>query len=143
MDEVVVDEEWDPAPIMNASYYGPDCNRVLCTVEGNYLGRIYIVDFNKERPINSIEIPKLKTSYLNFSESSEIIFIGYRNGSWELRHKYEPSNYLRKQCFDQNTGIVKKIAMNIENTAVMSTSEDGTLLVHKFDHATFLKGAKG
>lgn len=128
---------------MNASYYGPDCNRVICTVEGNYLGRIYIVDFNKERPINSIEIPKLKTSYLNFSELSEIIFIGYRNGSWELRHKYEPSNYLRKQCFDQNTGIVKKIAMNIENTAVLSTSEDGTLLVHKFDHATFLKGAKG
>jgi hypothetical protein len=47
VDEVVVDEEWDPAPIMNAAYYGSDCNRVLCTAEGNYLGRIYIVDFNK------------------------------------------------------------------------------------------------
>lgn len=54
VDEVVVDEEWDPAPIMNATYYGPDCNRVICTVEGNYLGRIYIVDFNKERPVGSI-----------------------------------------------------------------------------------------
>ena len=47
---------------MNASYYGPDSNRVMCTAEGNFLGRIYIVDFNKERPIASIEIPKLKTS---------------------------------------------------------------------------------
>jgi hypothetical protein len=107
---------------MNATYYGPDCNRVICTAEGNYLGRIYIVDFNKERPIGSIEVPKLKTTYLSFSESTEIIFIGYRNGSWELRHKYEPSNYLRKLCFDQNNGLVRKIAINIENTAIMSTS---------------------
>jgi hypothetical protein len=48
--------------------------------------------------------------------------IGYRNGSWELRHKYEPTNYLRKLCFDQNYGLVKKLAINIENTAIMSTS---------------------
>lgn len=60
-----------------------------------------------------------------------------------MRHKYEPPNYLRKQCFDQNYGIVKKIGINIENTAVISASEDGTLLVHKIDHSTFMKGVKG
>jgi len=107
------------------------------------MGLLYIVDFNKERPINSIEIPKLKTSYLYYSESTDIIFIGYRNGSWEMRHKYEPVNYLRKFCFDQNYGVVKKLALNIENTAVMSTSEDGTLLVHKIDFSTFTRGVKG
>lgn len=60
-----------------------------------------------------------------------------------MRHKYEPPNYLRKQCFDHNYGIVKKIAMNVENTAVMSASEDGTILVHKIDFPTFMKGVKG
>lgn len=71
-----------------------------------------------------------------------MIFIGYRNGSWELRHRYEPTNYLRKYSFDHNYGIVRKLALNIENTALISASEDGTMLVHKFDHATFIKGAK-
>jgi hypothetical protein len=60
-----------------------------------------------------------------------------------MRHKYEPSNYLRKYCFDQNYGIVRKLALNIENTAVISASEDGTLLVHKIDFNTFTRGVKG
>ena len=59
-----------------------------------------------------------------------------------MRHKYEPPNYLRKYCFDQNYGVVRKIAVNIENTVVISTSEDGTLLVHKIDYQTFMKGVK-
>ena len=92
------------------------------SADGNYLGYLYVIDFNKERPINSIEIPKWKTSYLNFSDTNDLISIGYRNGSWEMRHKYEPPNYLRKHCFDQNYGIVRKLAINIENTAVISTS---------------------
>ena len=142
VDTVIVDEEWDPAPILNATYY-TDNNRILCSVEGNFLGYLYIVDFNKQRPINCIEIPKLKTSYLSYSETSDVIFIGYKNGSWEMRHKYEPNNYLRKLCFDQNIGIVRKLALNIDNTAVMSASEDGTLLVHKIDFSTFTKGVKG
>ncbi len=142
VDTVIVDQEWDPAPILNATYY-TDNNRILCSVEGNYLGYLYVIDFNKERPINCIEIPKLKTSYLSYSETSDVIFIGYKNGSWEMRHKYEPNNYLRKLCFDQNIGIVRKLALNIDNTAVMSASQDGTLLVHKIDFSTFTKGVKG
>lgn len=50
---------------------------------------------------------------------------------------------MRKYCFDQNYGVVKKLAINIENTAIMSISEDGTLLVHKIDYSTFTKGVKG
>lgn len=59
-----------------------------------------------------------------------------------MRHRYEPPNFLRKYCFDQNYGIVKKLAINIENTAVISASEDGTLLVYKIDYPTFMKGVK-
>lgn len=66
MDEVIVEEEWDPAPIMNATYYDSDSSKILCSVEGKYLGKYYIVDFNKERPIASIEAPKIKTSYLHY-----------------------------------------------------------------------------
>ena len=36
VDTVIVDEEWDPAPILNATYY-TDNNRILCSVEGNFL----------------------------------------------------------------------------------------------------------
>lgn len=53
VDDMELDIEWDPAPILNVSYF-TDSNRILCSVEGNYLGYLYIVDFNKERPINSI-----------------------------------------------------------------------------------------
>ena len=142
VDNIVLDEEWEPAPILNATYY-TDSNRVLCSAEGKYMGYLYVVDFNKERPINCIEIPKIKTSYLHFSESTDIIMIGYRNGTWEMRHKYEPANFLRKFCFDQNYGVVKKLAINIENTAFISASEDGTLLVHKIDFSMFTRGVKG
>jgi len=46
------------------------------------MGNLYIVDFNRERPLSAIEIPKLKTTYLNYSEATDLLFIGYRNGSW-------------------------------------------------------------
>lgn len=69
--------------------------------------------------------------------------MGFRNGSWDLRHKYDPRIYLRKYSFDQNTGVVKKVALNLENTAIISISEDGTMLTHKFDVAAFHKSVKG
>jgi len=51
-----------------------------------------------------------------------MLFIGYRTGSWEIRHKYEPNMYMRKQSFDQNYGIVRKVNMNIENTGIVVIS---------------------
>ena len=33
--------------------------------------------------------------------------------------------------------------MNIQNTALISASEDGTLLCHKFDFQSFKKGVRG
>lgn len=39
-------EEWEPAPIMNATYYDNACSKVLITVEGKYLGYLYVVDWN-------------------------------------------------------------------------------------------------
>ena len=72
-----------------------------------------------------------------------MIFIGYRNGFWELRHKYDANLMMKKQSFDQNYGIVKKIAMNLEKTAILTLSEDGTMISYKIDHSSFLKGSRG
>lgn len=48
-----------------------------------------------------------------------MLLIGYRNGSWELRHKYNANLYMKKKSFDQNYGITRKVAINLENTAVI------------------------
>lgn len=113
VDESVLDVEWEPAPILNAIYYDTECTKILCSVDGKYLGFYYIVDFSKERPVGSIEGSKIKTSYLGFSESTDSIFIGFRNGSWEVRSKLNPATFLKKKCFDQDYGLVKKITMNL------------------------------
>ena len=113
VDESILDEEWEPAPILNAVYYDTDCTKVLCSVDGKFLGNYYIIDFNKERPIGAIEASKNKTSYFGFVESQNLIFVGLRNGAWEVRNKLNPNQYLKKKCFDQDYGVVKKIAMNL------------------------------
>lgn len=91
-------------------------------MDGNFLGFFYVVDFNKERPINAIEVSKNRTSYLGFSESHDLIFTGYRNGTYEIRNKLNPTYYLKKISFDQDYGVVKKLAMNIENSVLLTAS---------------------
>ncbi len=55
-----------------------------------------------------------------YNENTDMVLIGYRNGSWELRHKYNPNLYMRKQSFDHNYGITRKIGINLENTALIA-----------------------
>lgn len=38
---------------------------------------------------------------------------------------------------------MKKVALNLENSALLSTSEDGTMACFKFDYETFKKGVRG
>lgn len=60
-----------------------------------------------------------------------------------MRHKYNPNLYVKKQSFDQNYGITKKLGINLENTAVVVVGEDGTMISYKIDFSSFLKGSKG
>ena len=46
-------------------------------------------------------------------ESQNLLFIGLRNGTFEIRHKLNPNLFLKKLSYDQDYGIVKKIAMNL------------------------------
>ena len=52
------DNEWEPLPILNLTYYDSECTKVLATVDGKYLGFLYLIDFTKERPIDAIPCPK-------------------------------------------------------------------------------------
>jgi len=51
--------------------------------------------------------------------------------------------YVKKQSFDQNYGIVRKVAINTENTAVLVISEDGTMISYKIDFSSFIKATRG
>lgn len=48
--EEKLDVEWDPSPILNVIYYQQDEKRVLASVDGQYLGYLYVIDLNLERP---------------------------------------------------------------------------------------------
>lgn len=54
--------EWDPAPILDVVYYQKDEKRVLASVDGNYLGYLYVVNLSEERPSTAIQVPKVPYS---------------------------------------------------------------------------------
>ena len=58
--------EWDPESIMNACYFDYSCTKILVTVQGKFSGLIYVIDWMKDRPIDSIPIPKVPTLQMNF-----------------------------------------------------------------------------
>jgi len=60
-DEKIPEVEWEPAPILNLCYYDNDCNRVLVTADGKFLGNLYVVDWNKDRPVDAFYGPKIPT----------------------------------------------------------------------------------
>lgn len=37
------EEEWEPAPIINATYFDTSCTKVLISSEGKYSGYLYVV----------------------------------------------------------------------------------------------------
>ena len=76
-------------------------------------------------------------------ESQDLLIVGFKNGSWEIRHKLNPGMYLSRKCFDQDYGIVRKVGLNIENSAIISISNDGTMSTHKLDLPTYIKGVRG
>lgn len=141
VDEKIVDEEWEPSAVLNAVYYDKECTKVLCCVDGKFLGLLYIVDMSKERPVGSILVTKDPTCYLAF-EDQELLVLGLTNGSFHLRHRFGFTQYMKKDCHDKDYGKVKKVCFNYEKNAVISAAEDGNLFVHKLDYQSLVKSAK-
>lgn len=69
--------------------------------------------------------------------------VGFINGSYQLRHKYDLRAWLGLQTHDKDYGIVKKLALNYEKNFLLSASADGTLFVYKLDEEGFTKSSKG
>lgn len=84
-----IDEEWDPAPIMNATYYDTACTKILVAAEGKYLGYWYICDWDQERPVNFVKAPKVNTSFFKFINYSDWLLVGFLNGTIQIRHKFD------------------------------------------------------
>lgn len=99
-------EEWEPAPIMNATYYDSSCNRVVITVEGKYLGWIYLVDWNSDRPIEAFPAPKVPTKYLKFQNFEDYLMIGFQNGQFQMRHIYDLKQWVSVASHDRDQGQV-------------------------------------
>jgi hypothetical protein len=76
IDEVEV--EWTPDPILSVCYYNNDESKIIASVDGKFLGHLYIIpwDILPERPILSIAISQSPCRYLRFIENHEVLIIG-------------------------------------------------------------------
>ncbi|EAS07768.2 WD repeat protein (macronuclear) [Tetrahymena thermophila SB210] len=134
--------EWDPESIMNVCYYDYSCTKILATVQGKFLGHIYIIDWNKDRPIDSLPIAKIPTVNMNFVDD-DILLISFKDGSWQLRHKNDLKINMLVRTHDRDTGAIKKVVMNHEKKCVMSVGNDGTLFIYKIDLPSIKKITRG
>lgn len=148
-DDKKEDVEWEPAAIMNATYYNNSCSQVLCSVEGKFLGYLYIVDMSfsqnagNDRPIDALPAPKTPTQYLSLVDYGDLLLIGFTDGSWQVRHKYDAKVWMQISAHDRDIGRVRRLALNQDKSALLSVAEDGTLYTAKLDHAGLLLAVKG
>lgn len=69
--------------------------------------------------------------------------IGFKDGVWQLRHKTDFKSFLGVRSHDRDTGKINKIALNFDKSALVNTSDDGTIFVYKLDYAAFHRISKG
>ncbi|KRX11116.1 WD40-repeat-containing domain [Pseudocohnilembus persalinus] len=131
-------EEWGPAPIISATYYDASCNKIMISVAGKYKGYYYLVDWNQDRPIEAFPAVKNETTYFKFQNYEDYLLVGLGNGQWQIRHRYDLKKYTAIATHDRDYGKVKKVALNFDNTAVLSVGLDGFLYVYKFDYKSML-----
>lgn len=82
-EEKTEEVEWDPAPLYNCCYYDSSCTKAIISCEGKYEGYLYLVDFNKDRPIDAIPCPKVRTRFFTFDPiETDIFIVGFENGTW-------------------------------------------------------------
>lgn len=76
------------------------------------------------------------------SLNEDVLLMGFTNGSFELRHKYNYEKYLAKYPHDRDVGRVSKVALNHEKNALLTSGEDGSVFVYKIDFSSFCRAAK-
>lgn len=141
--EIKEDAEWEPAPILSVLYNDPENKHYIATVDGKYLGFIYIIDPNQERPIRSYKIPKVPCRFLKYVGRNEYLLLGFSDGSCEIRVKADINNCLRIQKHDRDYGKIRGLGFNHSKTAFFSVGEDSCLFAYKCDFESILIGSQG
>ena len=142
-DEKIPEVEWDPAPIMNVGYYDKDCTKVIVTAEGKFMGNLYIIDWSKDRPIESIVIPKVPTQFMQMDIKTNMLLLGFKNGSYQIRHQNDFKLYSTRDSHDIDYGNVRKVVVNFDKSAILSVGEDGTFYVYSLDYNAIVQSARG
>lgn len=60
-----------------------------------------------------------------------------------MRSKSDLEMSLRIACHDRDYGRVRSVAFNKDKTAILSTSEDGTVFCYQCDMESFKNGVAG
>lgn len=139
--EEKMEVEWDPEPILNVIYYQADEKRVLASVDGKFLGFLYVVDMSQERPQVAIQVPKIPQHILYFQE--DLLFIGSSKGSYQIRHRTDLSKELSVAAHDIDTGLIRHIGLSYDKKCIISAAKDGTIHVKKYDFHNSLNVFQG
>lgn len=107
------DEDWDPETILTVRYTNDDTGKFIVTSGGAFIGYYYICQFDKERPIKAVEMPKnVECTTFNFSNSSEFIIAGCGNGSYYIWSTENDRKYLEVKVHDATRGSINAVKFN-------------------------------
>ena len=141
--EIKEDAEWEPAAILSVLYNDPENKNYIATIDGKYLGFLYIIDPNQERPIRSYKIPKVPCRFLKYIGRYEYLLLGFSDGSFEIRVKADIDHPLRLQKHDRDYGKIRGVGFNPSKTAFFSVGDDSCLFSYKCDFESILIGSQG
>ena len=74
---------------------------------------------------------------------SDLLLIGFKNGSFQMRHRSDLKVWTAMSVHDMDYGRVRKVCINYDKTGVLTVGEDGTFYVHALDYRGFTQGIKG
>ena len=128
------EEDWTPEPILALLYTNDLTGRFIITSQGLFQGYYYICDFNNLRPLQAILIPKVALCrFLDYSQSTRFMLMGFENGEVHIRLADAPSKYLQIKMHDGEQGAISSIRLDKEEKYAMTTGEDGLMFIYQID----------
>jgi len=107
------EEDWAAEPIVACIYTNDGTGHFIVTSQGLFSGNYYVCDFNSQRPLQSVVIPKnTLCRYLEFSPSGQFFLMGYDSGEVHLRHVDAPNKYLQIKMHDGQQGAISSFRLD-------------------------------
>jgi WD40 repeat protein len=134
--------EWDPASISSVIYMDEEQGKFLCSAEGQYAGYLYICQFGERRPLQAIPCSKDNTRYFGMPRDSDLLISGTETGEVYVRPLNNLEFYSVLKNHDQNTGRVVGALLNPSLSAIITASEDATIMTKAIDLQYFKEVSK-